>query len=128
MITQKLWSSILGFFSSIIGNNKAYDIQHDGGGNIIVTVDQILINCKNTLRSVRRSGLTIQVQPDITAILQLTLEKCILYLWPWGDQCVKVTPGGAQVWSVSFGNGSREIYRVYPNPVNGHSKPAHHRE
>jgi len=41
----------------------------------IVTVDQILINCKNTLRSVRRSGLTIQVQPDITAILQLTLEE-----------------------------------------------------
>jgi hypothetical protein len=106
-------------FSPVLaGNNRAYDIQHDPAGNIYVYGGSNPYH----LKKFTSAGAPIWTyNTSATGYYgDFTIDgagNAYCVYGPWGDQCVKVTPAGAMVWSVSQ-NSSREIYRVYPNPVN----------
>jgi gliding motility-associated-like protein len=108
------------FSPNLTGNNRAYDIQHDPAGNIYC------YGGSNPYQLQKYTSLGAPIWTYNTSATgyygDFTIDaggNAFCIYGPWGDQCVKITPAGAQVWSVSSGNSQREIYRVYPNPVNG---------
>jgi gliding motility-associated-like protein len=106
------------FSPALLGNNKAYDIQHDPSGNVYVYGG----SNPYQLKKFTSAGAPIWTYNTAATgyygdfVIDGAGNAFCVY-GPWGDQCVKITPAGAMVWSVSQSS-SREVYRVYPNPVN----------
>lgn len=103
-------------------DNKGFDIRHDATGNVYVAGGSPPFE----LKKFTSAGVLIWTF-TYNVISQYYGDFCIspagdLYIvyGPWGDNMVKVTAAGAQVYQVGSPLGSgRETYRVEYSPITG---------
>jgi gliding motility-associated-like protein len=115
MLVIDPWTSSPGF--AVV--NKGYDIAQDPTGNIYV------YGGMNPYELKKFTSTGVLLWTFSTSAFGYYGDMCLDFVGtpfciygPWGDQCVKLTPAGTQVWSVSSGvSNAREIYRIQINPA-----------
>ena len=100
--------------------NSAYDIQHDPLGNIYI------YGGANPFQLQKYTNLGIPIWTYNTAAngyygdftIDVNGNPFVIY-GPWGDYCLKLNPAGVAIWTTVNLTFGVEIYRIYPNSVNG---------
>ncbi|MBI3509571.1 MAG: T9SS type B sorting domain-containing protein [Bacteroidetes bacterium] len=99
--------------------NSAYDIAQDGNGNIY------LYGGANPYELKKFTSAGAPVWTFATFASGYYGDMCLepgtwnIYCayGPWGDAIIKISPAAGIIYQVNSGNFSREIYRIYYNPV-----------
>lgn len=103
------------------GANTGYDIAQDAAGDIYV------YGGSNPYELKKFTSLGAPIWTFNTSAFGYYGDMCLdnagnpyCIYGPWGDQCVKLTPGGVLTYNVNSGGAAtREIYRIEQNPASG---------
>jgi gliding motility-associated-like protein len=106
---------------AFVGNNAAYDIMQDPSSGMIFLYggsNPYVVKKYNNVGTLQWTFSTMANGYYGDFCLEPGTGNIFCVYGPWGDYCIKVSSAGALMWNVNSGNTySREIYRVFYNPV-----------